>query len=78
MHDAKLNKHRAALAELDALGRHLRKGRLISTWEARHLSARTLAAIAENRAKGMTVSQAVDVARSTLPPSDPDLDQEGD
>ncbi|GAA4626905.1 hypothetical protein GCM10023196_037050 [Actinoallomurus vinaceus] len=78
MHDAKLNKHRAALAELDALGRHLRKGRLISTWEARHLPARTLATIAENRARGMTVGQAVDVARSTLPPGEPNGDQEGD
>lgn len=53
---------KAALAELEALGRHLRKGRAISTWEPVHLDARTLAVVSEDIAKGLTPEQAVTVA----------------
>lgn len=62
---------KAAHAELDALARHLRKGRAISTWQARHVPAVTLAMISEDLAKGLSVDQAVDVARTiTLPRAD--------
>jgi len=61
---------KAAHAELDALARHLRKGRAISTWQPRHVPAVTLAMISEDLAKGLSVDQAVDVARTiTLPPA---------
>jgi len=62
---------KAAHAELDALARHLRKGRAISTWQPRHLPAVTLAMISEDLAKGLSAGQAVDVARAiTLPKAD--------
>jgi 8-oxo-dGTP pyrophosphatase MutT (NUDIX family) len=54
--------HAAAKAELGALTRHLKKGRQISTWEARHIPGATLAAISEDLAKGLSVEQAVDIA----------------
>ena len=45
-------RHKAVASELDALRRHLRKGRMISTWEAVHLPERALSSIAEDIAKG--------------------------
>ena len=55
---------RAAMAELQALTRHLRKGRAITTWEPRHLSARVMAQVSEDLAKGLTPEQ---VSRSPRP-----------
>ena len=49
--------NRAAMAELQALTRHLRKGRAITTWEARHLSPRVMSQISEDLAKGLTPEQ---------------------
>lgn len=56
---------RAVNAELEALARHLRKGRLISTWVPKNVPPRTLAVISENLSKGLTVDQAVTFARTT-------------
>lgn len=56
---------KAVQAELEALARHLRKGRDISTWEARHIPAVTLAGISDELAKGLSVEEAVEGA-STL------------
>ena len=50
---------KAVTAELDALARHLRKGRHITTWEPRHIPGAILAAIAEDLTKGLTVDEAV-------------------
>jgi hypothetical protein len=47
------------MSELDALRRHLGKGRLISTWEARYLPGRVLSAVAEAMAKGATIDLAI-------------------
>jgi 8-oxo-dGTP pyrophosphatase MutT (NUDIX family) len=58
--------HAAAKAELGALTRHLKKGRQISTWEARHIPGATLAAISEDLAKGLSAEQAVDVAAMVM------------
>jgi 2'-5' RNA ligase len=58
-------KSRAAASELEALGRHLRKGRLISTWEPRHITQDTLARIAEHIAKGLPVDTAINVVKAT-------------
>lgn len=56
---------KAVNAELEALARHLRKGRLISTWEPKNIPPRTLAVISEGISKGLSVDQAVTVARVT-------------
>ena len=52
----------AAEAELGALARHLRKGREITSWEARHIPGRALSAIAEDIAKGVLIDTAVERA----------------
>ena len=56
------SRKKAVEAELGALGRHLRKGRLISTWEARHIPGQALSAIAEDIAKGVLIDTAVERA----------------
>jgi len=50
------------VSELDALKRHLRKGRLISTWEPEHIPERVLGLIAEDVAKGVLLDVAVERA----------------
>ena len=61
---------KASLAELEALTRHLRKGREITTWEPRNLEPRVLALISEHVAKGMTPVQAADLVKTVvLPPA---------
>lgn len=55
--------HKAVASELDALRRHLRKGRLISTWVAEHLPERALGMIAEDLAKGVLIDTAVERAQ---------------
>jgi 8-oxo-dGTP pyrophosphatase MutT (NUDIX family) len=52
---------KAVTAELEALARHLRKGRHITTWEPRHIPGAILASIAEDLTKGLTVDEAVAV-----------------
>ena len=55
---------KAVNAELEALARHLRKGRQASTWTPRHVPAVTLARVNEYLAKGVSVDQAVETARA--------------
>lgn len=57
---------RSAAHELESLARHLRKGRAITTWEARHIPAAILAGISEDLAKGLTPDQACQVAAVML------------
>lgn len=57
---------KAAVAELDALARHLRKGRDIATWEPRHLPGTVLATIAADLSKGFTPDEATDLAALAL------------
>src|ERR1039457_3816907 len=52
----------AVASELGALARHLRKGRLISTWVAEHIPERALGMIAEDIAKGVLLDVAVERA----------------
>jgi hypothetical protein len=62
-----------AAAELEALTRHLVKGRHITTWEPRFISQGTLASIAKWMADGVEPSDAVSRATVTsvaLPPSE--------
>lgn len=54
---------RAVHSEFEALARHVRKGRLISTWEAKHIGNEVLARISEHMAKGLDVETAIDVTR---------------
>lgn len=60
---------KAAAAELEALARHLRKGRRITTWEREHLPEVALAVISEDLAKGMSVDQAVESAKTVVLPA---------
>jgi hypothetical protein len=61
---------KASLAELEALTRHLRKGREITTWEPRHLEPRALALIAEQMARGLDAEQAAGIVKTVvLPPA---------
>lgn len=52
-------RNKAIESELDSLKRHIRKGRLISTWEPVHITNKTLAMIAEDVAKGVLLDVAV-------------------
>jgi SPP1 gp7 family putative phage head morphogenesis protein len=63
---------KAVRAELEALARHLRKGRRITTWEARHIPGAVMAGISEDLAKGLTVTQAVDIAAAITLTKDTD------
>jgi 8-oxo-dGTP pyrophosphatase MutT (NUDIX family) len=49
-------------SELEALGRHLRKGRDIATWEPRWITTAALEGISEDLGKGLTVDEAVSSA----------------
>jgi 8-oxo-dGTP pyrophosphatase MutT (NUDIX family) len=57
---------KAALAELEALTRHLNKGRLISTWVPRNLPGSVIAVMAEDLAKGLTPAQAAVIVTPML------------
>lgn len=59
----RLRNKAAAVSELDALRRHLRKGREITTWEPVHITDGTLARIAEDVSKGVLLDTAI--ARAT-------------
>lgn len=64
------SRKKAVWSELDALKRHLRKGREITSWDPRHIGNGTLAMIAEDVAKGVLLDVAVDRAASLLPGED--------
>ena len=57
---------RAALAELEALTRHVKKGRAVSTWVPRHLPGAILAAIDEDLRKGLTADQVFAITAPAL------------
>ena len=50
---------KAVRAELDALARHLRKGRDIATWIPEHLTGLVMATVAEDLTKGIGIDDAV-------------------
>jgi len=56
------SRKKAAASELDALKRHIRKGRPITDWEPRHITDRVLGMIAEDIAKGVLLDTAIDRA----------------
>lgn len=53
-------------SELAALARHYRKGRPIISWKPRHIDSMMLMSIEEDVTKGLTIEQAVDVAKGTV------------
>jgi 8-oxo-dGTP pyrophosphatase MutT (NUDIX family) len=67
------SRKKAVEAELGALKRHIRKGRLISTWEPEHIDNGVLAQIAEDTAKGILLDVACDRAGSLFIAKDDDL-----
>jgi hypothetical protein len=60
-------KNKAAVAELQALARHLRKGRHISTWDPVNIPGHVLGIISEDLGKGISPDEAVTLALLTLP-----------
>ena len=56
------SRKKAAASELDALKRHIRKGKQITEWEPRHITDRVLGMIAEDIAKGVLLDTAIDRA----------------
>lgn len=54
---------RAIESELDALARHVRKGRLISSWIPRHVSNHTMARISESVSRGLSIDEAILLAK---------------
>lgn len=66
------SRKKAVEAELDALRRHLRKGRLITTWDPRHINDRVLGKIAENMAKGVLIDKAIERAEDEMAAMDLD------
>lgn len=61
---ARKREQRRADAELEALTRHLAKGRHVTTWEARHVSQSLLAHVAKAMAEGLDPRSAVSLARA--------------
>jgi 8-oxo-dGTP pyrophosphatase MutT (NUDIX family) len=62
---ADAGKTKALESELDALARHVRKGRLISSWTPRHVSHSLLARIAEANIEGGDIGIAISVVKAT-------------
>ena len=58
-------KSRAVDSELAALARHYRKGRDIASWRPRHIDSAMVMSIDEDVTKGLTVEQAILVAKAT-------------
>ena len=56
----------AVNAELEALARHVRKGRLLSTWEPRHIDQYTIDVISWNMEKGALIDDAIEIAKSMM------------
>jgi 8-oxo-dGTP pyrophosphatase MutT (NUDIX family) len=54
--------HKAVQCELEALERHLNKGRHVSTWVPEHIPGAVMACLAEDLTKGISVESAVDLA----------------
>lgn len=62
--NGKAGKMRAVESELEALSRHVRKGRLLSSWEPKHVSNNLLARVSEVMAGGATVDVAIGVIKA--------------
>jgi 8-oxo-dGTP pyrophosphatase MutT (NUDIX family) len=56
----------AITSELDALVRHLNKGRRITTWQPRYITGHSLAVISEDLAKGLSPEQCADIAKTIM------------
>jgi len=50
-------------AELAALARHYRKGRSIISWKPKHISSMMLMSIEEDVTKGLSIEQAIEIAK---------------
>jgi 8-oxo-dGTP pyrophosphatase MutT (NUDIX family) len=58
---------KAALSELDALGRHVRKGRDPATWQPVHIPGAVMAMICEDVTKSIGIAEVLAEARRALP-----------
>jgi 8-oxo-dGTP pyrophosphatase MutT (NUDIX family) len=71
-------RNKAALSELDALRRHLNKGRHITTWEVRNLPGIVLSCLQEDLEKGIEVDVAIELVKSLLPFDDAPITDQND
>lgn len=62
---ATAGKMKAVDSELEALARHVRKGRLITSWEPRHVDNNFLARVAELMASDVDVDSAISVVKAS-------------
>jgi len=58
---------KAALSELDALGRHVRKGRDPATWQPVHIPGHVMAMICEDVTKGIAIAEVLTAAADQIP-----------
>jgi len=56
---------KAASSELEALSRHVKKGRQVSTWVPRNLNPDALARISQHLAEGLEIDDAIRVVKAT-------------
>lgn len=56
---------KAATNELDALSRHVKKGRQVSSWVPRAIAPDALARISQHMAEGLEIDEAIKVVKST-------------
>jgi len=56
---------KAAANELEALGRHVKKGRQVSSWVPRALAPDALARISQHMAEGLEIDEAIKVVKAT-------------
>jgi len=66
---------KAAMAELEALGRHLRKGMPAAEWVPVHLPGEVMAIIAEDLGKGLSADYVIRAAIGSLPKTSPPSQQ---
>jgi hypothetical protein len=58
-----MGKSKAIDSELAALARHYRKGREICSWKPRHIDSQMIMSIDEDVTKGLTIEQAIEIAK---------------
>jgi hypothetical protein len=57
---------KAVDSELAALTRHYRKGRPVISWKPRHIDSAMIMSIDEDLTKGLTIEEAIEVAKGTM------------
>lgn len=59
-------KSRAINSELEALARHFKKGRAILSWKPKHITSPMIMSIDDDVTKGLTIEQAIEIAKGLV------------